>query len=152
MLSVVSEAASEGMRFSAICAPSRFHTAKTHNGLVRAGLGSGASVWAQILGKDIEQERTIPRPYLARSQISLFQQLAHERFYLAVFWCCPRFIDELAGTWAAKVKFCIQVSFGAVIILDSYNQLLMSVRLAENWPQQSSKIQDRVSISLNRTP
>jgi hypothetical protein len=30
MLSVVSEAASEGMLFSAICAPSRFHTAKTH--------------------------------------------------------------------------------------------------------------------------
>jgi hypothetical protein len=29
MPSVVSEAASEGMLFSAICAPSRFHTAKT---------------------------------------------------------------------------------------------------------------------------
>jgi hypothetical protein len=32
MLSVVSEAASEGMLFSAICAPSRFHTAKTQSG------------------------------------------------------------------------------------------------------------------------
>jgi hypothetical protein len=32
MLSVVSEAASEGMLFSAICAQSRFHTAKGHSG------------------------------------------------------------------------------------------------------------------------
>jgi hypothetical protein len=32
MLSVVSEAASEGMRFFTICAPSRFHTAKTQSG------------------------------------------------------------------------------------------------------------------------
>jgi hypothetical protein len=32
MLSVVSEAALEGMRFSTICAPSRFHTAKTYLG------------------------------------------------------------------------------------------------------------------------
>ena len=38
MLSAVSEAASEGMLFSAICAPSRFHTAKT-----RSGLGSTLS-------------------------------------------------------------------------------------------------------------
>ncbi|MEH2570108.1 hypothetical protein V1289_009735 [Bradyrhizobium sp. AZCC 2289] len=36
MLSVVSEAASEGMLFSAICAPSRFHTAKTLTGNWRA--------------------------------------------------------------------------------------------------------------------
>jgi hypothetical protein len=32
MLSVASEAASEGMLFSAICAPSRFHTAKSQTG------------------------------------------------------------------------------------------------------------------------
>jgi hypothetical protein len=51
-----------------------------------------------MLDKNIKQERTIPRPYLARAYIPLFQQLAHEGFYLAVLRCFPRFIDEMAGT------------------------------------------------------
>ena len=92
----------------------------------------------------------ILRRNLACPQISSFKQLSHERLYLAVFWRGPCFIDESARAWAAKVKFGVQVFFGAVVVLDRGNDLRASVRLADSWTRRF-KFEDRVSDLLNRT-
>ncbi|SIO54702.1 hypothetical protein SAMN05443247_07876 [Bradyrhizobium erythrophlei] len=79
MLSVVSEAASEGMLFSAICAPSRFHTAKTQSGLM---------YWLLDLAKGalIIQNKCCRCPYTAVSSAGHFdvelREIGHEEIYI----------------------------------------------------------------------